>query len=202
MTSEPPPPAPRPRFTLFGVLSFLGNFLILSLCVLVLCLGLVTSAPGCAAALAARERLAADGAPVSVRGLFAETGALFSRLWMFGPLVALAATMTWIALAFWLVAPAPLNVIMLAVTVMIAVVAGLVGFAVPTAGRASGRAREVLPEAARTVALRPWPSILALAAAVAAVVLSIQLPPVGLVLIGGALTEIAHRAWRRARPVR
>ncbi|WP_349425942.1 hypothetical protein [Microbacterium sp. LWS13-1.2] len=197
MSSNLPGQAPRPKHTLFGVVSFAGNLLTLSICLAILWLGLVTAAPGSAAALAARERLTVDGPPVSVRGLFADTGRNFGRLWVFGPLLAALGAGAWIALAFWLTVPAPAGLIMVTVTLVVAVVVSLLGLATPTAGLRVGRAGEVARQAAQIVALRPWRSIVALAAAAAAVVLSAQLPAVGLALLGAALTEIAFRAWGR-----
>jgi hypothetical protein len=197
MSPDLPAPAPRPKYTLFEVLSFAGNLLTLSICLLVLWLGLVTAAPGSAAALAARERLTMDGPPVSVRGLFADTGRHFPRLWFFGPLLALLGVGAWIALAFWLTIPAPIGIIMVTVTLVVAIVVSLLGLAVPTAGLRVERAGQVLPQAVQIVALTPWRSIVALAAAAAAVVLTAQFPAVGLIVLGAALTEVAFRAWRR-----
>jgi hypothetical protein len=195
MSPGTPAPTPRPKYTLFGVLSFGGNLLTLSICLLVLWLGLVTAAPGSAAALAARQRLTLDGPPVSVRGLLADTGRHFPRLWFFGPVLALLGFGAWIALAFWLTIPAPTGIVMVTVTLVVATVVSLLGLAVPTAGLRVGRAAEVVRQAAQIVGLTPLRSIVALAAAVAAVVLTAQFPAVGLIALGAALTEIAFRAW-------
>ncbi|MEV4685988.1 hypothetical protein [Microbacterium sp. LWH3-1.2] len=198
MSPDLPAPTPRPRYTLFGVLNFAGNLLTLSICLLILWLGLLTAAPGSAAALDARKRMTPDDPPVSVRALFADTGRYFRRLWMFGPLMTILGVGTWIALAFWLTIPAPAGLIMVAVTLVVGTVVSLLGLAAPTSGRRVERAGQVVRQAARIVALAPGRSILALMAAAAAVVLSVQFPAVGLVALGAALTEIAYRAWGRS----
>jgi uncharacterized membrane protein YesL len=197
MAPAPPASTQRPRNTLFGALSFVGNLLTLSICLTILWLGLVTAAPGSAAALAARERVTMDGPPLSVRALLTDTRSHFRRLWMFGPLLAVAAAVVWIALAFWLTVPAPIGLIMVAATLAVAVVIALLGLAVPTSGHRVHTAGQVVRRAAQIVALTPARSVLALAAGGAAVVLSIQFPAVGVIAVGGALTEVAFRAWWR-----
>jgi hypothetical protein len=80
---------------------------------------------------------------------------------------------------------------------VVAIVVSLLGLALPTAGLRVERARQVVQCAARIVAFTPWRSVVALAAAAAAVVLTAQFPQICLVMLGAALTEIAFRAWGR-----
>lgn len=197
MNLPPDAAPPRRKPSLFGILTFVGNVLTLSICLLGLWVGVATAAPGSAAVLAARERLACDDTPVSVRAILADTRVFFRPLWIFGPAVILSAGLIWVALAFWLVFPAPFGIFMIVVTMTLAICIGLIAMAVPSAARPGMSSRHVLRSATLLVTTSPWRSILALMAAAAVVVLSVQFPAVGLVAAGGAMTEIAFRTWRR-----
>lgn len=190
---------PRPRITVFGVFALVGNLLTISIAALVFCLGLVTAAPGCAAAVEARRRVSLDGPPVSLIDLLASTRRRLPDLWMFGPIAAGLAVMTWTALAFWLAIPPPFGVIMLAVTVLLGGVGLLVALALPVAASTESAARRCVVAAAGLVVARPWVSMVGLGAAVAAIVIAMWFPAVGTVALVGVLIEIAHRAFPRPR---
>ncbi|WP_396667535.1 hypothetical protein [Microbacterium sp. R86528] len=197
MTAATPPHSPKRAHTIVGMLTVIGDMIMISLGLLVLLLGVVTAAPAAAAAIDARAQVSTSGPSTPITTLFRGTGAHFRTLWAVGPIAIIVGIFGWISTAFWLVAPAPLSVIMIAAVLFIIVAFAMILFALPSAATAGISRRETLVRAVQLAVRRPFVSVLALAAAVAAVILAVYLPTVGIVAIGGALVEISWRAWGR-----
>lgn len=195
MEHTDPPPRGRRKLTLLGGMTVAGDIIMISLTLFVLWLGIVTAAPGSAAAMDARRRVDPAGPSSPVRFMFARTRERFRSLWAFGPVVTLIGVLSWIGTAFWLTVAPPLGVAMMAVVLCIAAIASLVALAVPTAGVMTQGFRQTAVEAARLVARRPLVSIVALGAAGAALVVAGWLPTLGIVGLGAALVEVSWRAW-------
>ncbi|MDZ8200345.1 hypothetical protein RZO50_02390 [Microbacterium sp. SSW1-59] len=189
---------PPHRWTLLGVMTVAGDLIVISITLLILWAGLLTAGPGSTAAMRARRRVSQDAPSHPFRNMLADTRRDFRKQWSYGPIIALIGASSWISTAFWLVAPAPFGVIMMAVVLALAAVAALVTLALPTASARTNGFRAAIVDAARLVAFRPFVSIVALAAAVAAGILCVWIPTVGVVAAGMALVEIAWRAWGKA----
>lgn len=203
--NEPKERSPKPG--LLGVLTFAGDLIILSLVLAVLWLGLVTAGPASAAALEARAEISTTGPSSPLRSMLRGTRRYFSALWWLGPVAVVVFIATWVSVAFWLVSTPVLAAVMLAVVIGVAVVLALIILALPSAAEPKLPARQAVGQAVgqavRLISLRPFVSILALAASAAAVVTAFTIPTIGIVFIGAALVEISWRAWgSRAGPSR
>ncbi|GAA3634766.1 hypothetical protein GCM10022200_17520 [Microbacterium awajiense] len=195
MSLHDPPPRGRRKPTLLGVLTVAGDVIMISLALFVLWLGIVTAAPASAAAMRARSLVGPDGPSAPVRTILSGTRTHFRTLWLVGPIVVLIGIFLWIGVAFWLTVPAPLGVVMLAVLLCIGAIILLVSLTVPTAAHRVQGFRAVVVESARLVVARPLVSVVALAAAGAAVVIAGWLPTLAIVGLGAALVEVCWRAW-------
>lgn len=190
------------KLTLLGVLTVAGDLLIISLLLLVFSLGIVTAAPAAVGALRARRDVSTRGPSGPSSTIWRGVRENFRSMWAVGPVALVWAVFAWIALAFWLTVPAPLSVIMISVVTLIAVVGGMLFLALPAARREGDTLRATLRVAVLLVVGWPVPSVLALLAFAAAVVLAFRFPAVGVALIGVAYVEIAYRAWIWQPPVR
>ena len=190
-----------PKLTLLGALTVAGDLLVISLLLLLFSLGIVTAAPAAAGALAARRDVNLRGPSGPAATIWRGVKENFRSLWIIGPATVLLAISGWVALAFWLTVPAPLSVVMISVVTLIVAVGTLVVLAIPAAREKDDTLRSTLRRAIGAVAMRPFPSVLALLAFAACVVLTYRFPPVGIALLGAACVEIAYRTWvRRAQP--
>ncbi|GAA1946543.1 hypothetical protein GCM10009816_04400 [Microbacterium aquimaris] len=179
-------------------MTVIGDLLVISLTLLVLWVGLITAGPGSTAAMQARRHVSQDGPSHPLTNMLTGVRREFRARWSYGPILLLIGIFSWISTAFWLTAPAPFSVIMIAVVLCIASAAALVALALPTAAARTPGFRGAIVDAVRLVASRPFVSIVALAAAVAAGILCVWVPTVGLVAAGMAFVEIAWRAWGRS----
>lgn len=199
MTAETPPNKPQPGRTLLGTLTAVGDMIIISVTLLVLLLGVVTAGPASAAAIEARKQVSMSGPSTPVRTLLSGTRVHFRALWPLGPIVVTLGIVGWISTAFWLVAPAPLGVIMMAAILSPLAAFSILVLAIPVAATPGVSRRETARHAIRLAVSRPLVSVLALAAAVAAVILAFRVPTVGIVAISAVLVEISWRAWGQPR---
>ncbi|MGZ0711883.1 hypothetical protein ACWPKO_26460 (plasmid) [Coraliomargarita sp. W4R53] len=200
MATPATPNNPAPKRTILGMFTVVGDMIMLSLGLLVLLLGIVTAGPAAAAAIDAREQISMSSPSTPFRTLFQGTARHFKTLWAIGPLAIIVGIAGWIGAAFWLVAPAPFGVIMLAVVLFVTATITMILLAIPSAADASIGLRTTITRAVHLVISRPLVSFVGIAAAAAALVLAYYFPTVGIVAISGALVEITWRAWgQRAR---
>jgi uncharacterized membrane protein YesL len=193
--SRPSTPEPRPKLTLLAALTVAGDLIVISLVLLVCWLGVVTAAPGAVGALQARAQVNGAAPSSPLRTIWQAVKANFRSLWFIGPIAAVFGLFTWVSLAFWITVPAPLSVAMLAVVISIAAIVALALMAIPAASGPEQSFRQNLRRTVVVVASRPWPSVLALLAMAAVIVIAVRFPPIGILLIGGGYVESAYRAW-------
>ncbi|WP_407319537.1 hypothetical protein UQW22_03790 [Isoptericola halotolerans] len=195
MDASDTPDRRRPRPTLLGVFTVAGDLLTISLLLLVLSLPLVTAAPAAAAAMEARAAVDPGYPSNPARTLVAGVRSRFRRAWFVAPVALAIGVSSYVAVAFWIAAPAAVGVAMIALVLVIASSAALLTLALPTAMTRSPTFRTAVVEAVRLVAGAPFRSVVALAAAAAAALLAVTYPTFGVVLLGGVLVEIAWRTW-------